>query len=168
LKLIAHEIATPWAKIATVLDVSDEPVIIGAGFKPLAKLIKSLPDQYKDFEIKKDPRLAGVRNVVNDWIDGDLDAFKDLKISQSGAEFMQDCWRTLRKVKGGKVVTYAQLANKAGRSKAVRAAGSACAKNFVAPFVPCHRVVKTGGDLGNYAYGIRLKRALLLHEGINI
>jgi methylated-DNA-[protein]-cysteine S-methyltransferase len=47
----------------------------------------------------------------------------------------------------------------------VRAAGSACARNLIALVVPCHRIVKTGGALGNYAYGLRYKEWLLKHEG---
>jgi methylated-DNA-[protein]-cysteine S-methyltransferase len=46
----------------------------------------------------------------------------------------------------------------------VRAAGSACAKNAIALVVPCHRIVKTGGALGNYAYGLSKKEWLLRHE----
>ena len=167
MKLLTHEISTPWGKIASVVDVTNTPTVIGAGFKPIAKLIKQLPEKYKEFDIKKDTKLAGVTAVVNDWIDGDLDAFAQLKVLQPGGDFMQSCWKILRKVKGGKVISYADLAQKAGNAKAVRAAGSACAKNLIAPFIPCHRVVKTGGAIGNYAFGISLKKLLLTHEGIH-
>jgi len=47
----------------------------------------------------------------------------------------------------------------------VRAAGQACATNRVAPFVPCHRILRTDGSLGGYAYGLPVKEALLVHEG---
>jgi len=167
MKLLTHEIPTPWGNIATVVDVSNNPVVIGAGFKPMAKLIKQLPTKYQDADFKKDAKLAGVTNAVKDWIDGDLDAIIDLKVMQPGGDFMQKCWKVLRKVKGGKVITYAELAQKAGNAKAVRAAGSSCARNLVAPFVPCHRVIKTGGAIGNYGFGISLKKALLTHEGIH-
>jgi methylated-DNA-[protein]-cysteine S-methyltransferase len=71
----------------------------------------------------------------------------------------------MRKVKGGKVLSYADLADRAGSPAAVRAAGSACAKNAIVLVVPCHRIVKTGGALGNYAYGLVKKEWLLRHEG---
>ena len=112
-------------------------------------------------------KLAGVTGVVNNWLDGDLNAFDDLHVMQLGGEFRQSCWKALRKVKAGKIITYAQLAHKAGNINAVRAAGSACAKNLIAPFVPCHRVIKTGGTIGNYAFGVTLKEALLTHEGFH-
>jgi methylated-DNA-[protein]-cysteine S-methyltransferase len=165
MKLIAHEITSPWGKIATIVDVTKSPEIIGAGFKPLAKLLKQL-DLKNDYKITKDSKLAGIHDNVKDWIDGDLVALTKVRVSQAGAEFSQDCWKQLLKIKPGKVITYAQLAKNAGNSKAVRAAGSACAKNLIAPFVPCHRVINTGGAIGNYAFGVKLKRSLLHHEGV--
>jgi methylated-DNA-[protein]-cysteine S-methyltransferase len=72
----------------------------------------------------------------------------------------------MRRVRAGKVISYAELAEKSGNPRAVRAAGSACAKNAIVLVVPCHRIVKTGGALGNYAYGIDKKEWLLAHEGL--
>ena len=71
----------------------------------------------------------------------------------------------MRKVKAGKTISYSDLADRSGSKAAVRAAGSACAKNAIALVVPCHRIVKTGGSLGNYAYGLNKKEWLLRHEG---
>jgi len=88
MKLLTHEISTPWGKIASVVDVTNTPTVIGAGFKPLAKLIKQLPEKYKEFDFKKDTKLAGVTSVVSDWVDGDLDAFSQLKVLQPGGDFM--------------------------------------------------------------------------------
>jgi methylated-DNA-[protein]-cysteine S-methyltransferase len=62
-------------------------------------------------------------------------------------------------------VSYTELAARADRPTAVRFAGNACARNLVAPFVPCHRVVKADGSVGNYYFGPDVKRALLAHEG---
>jgi len=71
----------------------------------------------------------------------------------------------MRKVSPGKTISYSELAKRAGSADAVRAAGSACARNLIALVVPCHRIVKTGGALGNYAYGLPVKEWLLRHEG---
>jgi methylated-DNA-[protein]-cysteine S-methyltransferase len=86
-------------------------------------------------------------------------------VQQPGAVFMQASWNALRDVMAGTTVSYAQLAAMAGRPAAVRAAGTACATNLVAPFVPCHRVIRSDGSLGNYGFGVTLKRTLLGHEG---
>ena len=61
----------------------------------------------------------------------------------------------------GKTVSYAQLASDVGNPRAFRAVGTACATNPLPVVVPCHRVVKTGGDLGNYRGGPQAKRFLI-------
>jgi methylated-DNA-[protein]-cysteine S-methyltransferase len=86
-------------------------------------------------------------------------------VDQPGGTFRQAAWKAMRAVPPGEVITYAELAARAGNPGAVRAAGSACAQNRVAPIVPCHRIVRTGGGLGGYYYGLPVKEWLLAHEG---
>lgn len=165
-KIIGYEIKTPWVPMSVLVDVENKPIVVGAAFLPMTKFLRKAGQKLNIVDYKKDTQLAGVTQVINNWIDGDLNAFNQLKVRQPGGEFMQECWKELRKVKGGKVVSYAQLATSAGRPLAVRAAGTACSSNLIAPIIPCHRVVKTGGQLGNYGFGLPLKAALLKHEGI--
>jgi O-6-methylguanine DNA methyltransferase len=68
----------------------------------------------------------------------------------------------------GEVRSYAWVAREAGRPAAVRAAGSAMATNPVPVLVPCHRVVRTDGTLGNYGFGLPVKRRLLTLEGLDL
>ena len=110
--------------------------------------------------------LKDVIAAVRRWSDGDADALNPVPVLQVGSEFRQKVWQALRRVPGGDVVTYQQLAKNAGNSTAVRAVGTSMAVNAVAPFVPCHRVVKTGGEVGNYAYGSEMKVEILLREGL--
>ena len=166
--VLGYEIKTPWGPIATFVDVSKEPVVIGAAFSDIPKFLKKSGHKLNIVEFKSDSKLAGVSAVVNDWIAGDVDAFNALKVRQPGGEFTQAVWKSLRKVRGGTVISYADLAAKAGRPLAVRAAGTAMATNLIAPIIPCHRVVKTGGALGGYGFGIDLKAKLLRHEGFNL
>ena len=166
--VLGYEIKTPWGPIATFVDVSKEPVVIGAAFSDIPKFLKKSGHKLNIVEFKSDSKLAGVSAVVADWIAGDVDAFNALKVRQPGGEFTQAVWKSLRKVRGGSVISYADLATKAGRPLAVRAAGTAMATNLIAPIVPCHRVVKTGGALGGYGFGIDLKAKLLRHEGFNL
>jgi len=166
--VLGYEIKTPWGPIATFVDVSKEPVVIGAAFSDIPKFLKKSGHKLNIVEFKPDSKLAGVSAVVADWIAGDVDAFIALKVRQPGGEFTQAVWKSLRKVRGGTVISYADLAAKAGRPLAVRAAGTAMATNLIAPIVPCHRVVKTGGALGGYGFGIDLKAKLLQHEGFNL
>ncbi len=68
-------------------------------------------------------------------------------------------------VRRGESVTYGQLAARAGRAGAARAAGTACARNPVPVLVPCHRVLPSSGRLGAYGGGVHCKRRLLTLEG---
>ena len=82
--------------------------------------------------------------------------------------FQSDCYEALKKVPQGKVITYAGLARMIGRPKAHRAVGSAMNKNPYAPQVPCHRVVKSNGDLGGFATNIEVKIKRLQEEGVMV
>ncbi|MDC0195807.1 MGMT family protein [Candidatus Thioglobus sp.] len=82
--------------------------------------------------------------------------------------FQSDCYEALKKVPKGKVITYAGLARMIGRPKAHRAVGSAMNKNPYAPQVPCHRVVKSNGDLGGFATDIEMKIKRLQEEGVMV
>ena len=81
-------------------------------------------------------------------------------------KFQSECYEALKKVPKGKVITYAGLARMVGRPKAHRAVGSAMNKNPYAPQVPCHRVVKSNGDLGGFATDIKVKIKRLQEEGV--
>jgi len=120
-------------------------------------------DQESDF--KKSNDLPIITELLKDYFDGDLQALDGISVDQPGEKFSQLAWKGMRKVSPGKTISYADLAKKAGSPDAVRAAGSACARNLIAVVVPCHRIVKTGGALGNYAYGLKYKEWLLSHEG---
>ncbi|MBH09146.1 MAG: cysteine methyltransferase [Candidatus Marinimicrobia bacterium] len=72
------------------------------------------------------------------------------------------------KIPFGTTVSYSDLAAKAGKPKAARAAGTANAINPVPIIIPCHRVIKSNGKLGNYGGGLDLKRKLLIHESLKI
>ena len=80
--------------------------------------------------------------------------------------FQLDCYEALKKVPSGMVITYAGLAAMVGRPSAHRAVGSAMNKNPFAPEVPCHRVVKSNGELGGFADDINVKIKRLHEEGV--
>jgi len=92
--------------------------------------------------------------------------FAHIPLDVKGTAFQEACWKALREIPAGETRTYAQIAAAAGNPRAVRAAGSANARNNVAVLIPCHRVIRTGGDLGGYAYGLDIKRELLKREGV--
>lgn len=145
--------------------ISREHILIAAGFTSQDKLLASISKQERQLESKKVNKIPIISDLVSDYFDGDLRALDGIKVDQEGEKFSQSAWRVMRKVSPGKTISYADLAKRAGSDDAVRAAGSACARNLIALVVPCHRIVKTGGALGNYAYGLRYKELLLKHEG---
>ena len=159
------DLQTPWGGIAAVVS-SEDDTIVGAAFGSLADLVSKAGGQFGDRSVKTVRRIPFLAESVNSWLDGDQQAFTNLKVAQAGGEYFQNVWAVLRTVSVGEVVTYSELAAMAGRPKAVRAAGSACANNLIAPFIPCHRVVQSSGAIGNYGFGPELKYDLLVHEGV--
>jgi len=83
-------------------------------------------------------------------------------------KFQSLCYKALVKVPIGKVTTYSGLAAMIGRPKAHRAVGTAMNKNPFAPEIPCHRVVKSNGDLGGFGGGSKLKIKRLHEEGVKV
>jgi AraC family transcriptional regulator of adaptative response/methylated-DNA-[protein]-cysteine methyltransferase len=88
----------------------------------------------------------------------------ELPLDIRGSAFQQRVWQALRLIPPGDTVSYTELAKRIGAPKAVRAVAHACATNSVAIAIPCHRVVRTNGDLAGYRWGVERKRALLERE----
>jgi methylated-DNA-[protein]-cysteine S-methyltransferase len=119
-----------------------------------------------------DDRMGGSRipwlcDIMQRYSDGDIAALDEAPVLQHGPDFRMRAWQAMRTIPAGEVLTYGELASRAGNPGAARAAGTACALNTVMLFVPCHRIVASAG-LGGYAYGLDLKRALLQHEGCEL
>lgn len=139
--------------------LADDQILIAANLSTLSHL-NAVGD------VKSVKSIPVISDLIHDYFDGDLTALNGIHVRQPGATFSQAAWKVMRKIAPGKTLSYADLAEKAGSPAAVRAAGSACANNAIMLVVPCHRVVKTGGALGNYAYGVDKKQWLLSHEGL--
>jgi AraC family transcriptional regulator of adaptative response/methylated-DNA-[protein]-cysteine methyltransferase len=91
-------------------------------------------------------------------------ATHDIPLDVQGTAFQERVWAELRKIPAGETRSYAEIAAAAGKPSAVRAAGSANGANNVAVLIPCHRVIRSDGSLGGYAYGLDIKRELLARE----
>lgn len=92
---------------------------------------------------------------------------KKLKIKLQGTEFQMKVWLELIKIPSGKAYTYSELAKKIRKPSAVRAVASAVAKNPVAYWIPCHRVIGKNSNILKYHWGSELKKELLLSEGFD-
>ena len=105
-----------------------------------------------------------VLETVSAFVAGDVTAIDDVEVEQRSGPFLQEAWEVLRTVPPGRPDTYAAFAARCGHPSAVRAAANACARNAAALFIPCHRVLGSGGGLGGFRWGTPVKRWLLDHE----
>ena len=88
----------------------------------------------------------------------------DVPIDARGTDFQQRVWQALREIPAGSTASYTDVARRIGAPKAGRAVAQACAANPLAVAIPCHRVVRAGGALSGYRWGVHRKRALLARE----
>lgn len=88
----------------------------------------------------------------------------DLPLDVRGTAFQQRVWQALREIPAGSTMSYAEIAERIGAPKAVRAVAQACAANAIAVAIPCHRVVRNDGNLSGYRWGVERKRQLLDRE----
>jgi methylated-DNA-[protein]-cysteine S-methyltransferase len=156
--VLVTTVPSPTGELALLVH---DDVLVAAGF--------GTPEEQHS-RLRTPPPLQRVNDLgpfsaaLSAYFDGNLTAMDDLPVHQPGGPFQQAAWKVMREIPAGTTITYAELAARAGSPLAARAAGSACAINLIAPIVPCHRVLRGGGALGGYAYGLSRKEWLLAHE----
>ena len=152
------------------------PLLIAVTGRGLVRL--SYPDQEPDDVLEElagrlSPRVVesrkgteAIRRELDEYFDGARRRF-GTKIDLSLARgFGRDVLRATSRIPFGSVLTYREVAGRAGRPAAVRAAGNALGSNPIPIVVPCHRVIRTGGGLGGYTGGLERKVRLLTLEGV--
>lgn len=98
---------------------------------------------------------------IEQYFSGDKTSLKNIKSHQEASDFMQKVWLEMSKIPYGQTSSYADIAKNINNPKAVRAVGTACGKNNLPLIIPCHRVIKSDGKTGNYAFGPKIKKYLL-------
>ena len=88
----------------------------------------------------------------------------NLPLDVRGTAFQQRVWQALGSIPPGSTASYAEIAERIGAPKAVRAVAQACGANPIAVAIPCHRVVRRDGDISGYRWGVERKRELLRRE----
>jgi len=109
-----------------------------------------------------------VRDRLKAFFAGDLEAIDAIPVENEGTPFQRKVWAVLRKIPAGRTWTYTQLAARAGKPEAIRAAGAANGLNPISIVVPCHRVIGSDGSLTGYGGGLHRKEWLLAHEGVEL
>jgi AraC family transcriptional regulator, regulatory protein of adaptative response / methylated-DNA-[protein]-cysteine methyltransferase len=154
-----------WAIARTSLG----PMLVAATQKGICRL--SFDEDERELA-RRFPRATIVSGdaAMDALVAGAVDAVErpgrmaSLPLDVAGTAFQQAVWAELMKIPPGETRSYAQIAAAVGRPGAVRATGSANGANAVAVLIPCHRVVRTDGSLGGYAYGLERKAELLQRE----
>ncbi|WP_425468711.1 bifunctional DNA-binding transcriptional regulator/O6-methylguanine-DNA methyltransferase Ada [Pigmentiphaga aceris] len=88
----------------------------------------------------------------------------DLPLDVRGTAFQERVWQALREIPAGTTASYTDIAVRIGSPKSVRAVAQACGANTIAVAIPCHRVVRSDGNLSGYRWGVARKRSLLERE----
>jgi methylated-DNA-[protein]-cysteine S-methyltransferase len=117
-----------------------------------------------DFVVTNLPNImTETQCQLNEYFEEKRTVF-ELNLDPEGTEFQKKVWALLCQIPFGKTLSYAEMANKLGDPKVIRAAASANGKNPIAIIIPCHRVIGKNGDLVGYAGGLNRKKMLLDHE----
>jgi AraC family transcriptional regulator, regulatory protein of adaptative response / methylated-DNA-[protein]-cysteine methyltransferase len=128
------------------------------------KLVRDLRDQFpKARLIGGDTGFKRLMASVVAFVEAPGSGLK-LPLDIRGTAFQRRVWQVLREIPVGSTTTYAEIAQRIGAPKAVRAVAQACASNTIAVAIPCHRVVRSNGALSGYRWGVKRKRVLLDRE----
>lgn len=158
--LIATTVQTPFGDMSLI--GTEECLHVASFTDDLDEVRDRLQPSLRREPVRRGETSAAA--ALRDYFAGDVGALSTVAVSQPGGPFHARVWAAMRDVTPGTTVSYAELAARAGAPRAVRAAGSACARNAICLFVPCHRIVRSDGSLGGYYYGLDTKRRLLEHE----
>jgi len=129
-----------------------------------ASLDTALVHEYPEAEIIRDEeRLQPWVMLLEQYLQGYTPA-SPIPLDVQASAFQWKVWEALRRIPSGQTRSYQAIAQAIGQPTATRAVACACATNPVAVFIPCHRVVRSNGELGGYRWGLERKKALLARE----
>lgn len=140
--------------------------LVRVAFRPeVDEAVDELAHRVSPRVLEAPARLERVRRELDEYFEGRRRRFDlplDWRLSRG---FSQKVLRATARIPYGAVSSYRDVARRAGNPRASRAAGNALHSNPIPIVVPCHRVLRTGGDLGGYGGGVRMKESLLRLEG---
>ena len=134
-------------------------------FPEEAPFDSALKRDFPDFLfVKDDTSFTDIKKQIEEYFSGKRTSF-ELELDLQCPPFYKKALKEVNKIPFGKTVSYRDIAERAGNSKAVRATGSANANNPLPIVIPCHRILNTGGGLGGYGGNLERKVYLLELEG---
>ncbi len=127
-------------------------------------LVEDLQERFREANlIGADPAFEQLIAKVVGFIEAPALGL-DLPLDVRGTAFQQRVWSALRDIPLGSTASYAEIAQRIGAPKSFRAVAQACGANTLAVAIPCHRVVRSDGELSGYRWGVERKRQLLARE----
>ncbi len=166
LYLFEERLATPLGELIILTDpLAHARAVDWADYE--ARMHELLRRQYPKHSVSIHPAItqSNAFQALANYFTGDLHAIQTVPYQIGGTVFQQHVWSTLHTIPCGNTWSYAQLAQRIHRPKAVRAVGTANGANPISIIIPCHRVIGHNQGLTGYAGGLERKRWLLQHEG---
>ncbi|CAN5911894.1 methylated-DNA--[protein]-cysteine S-methyltransferase [soil metagenome] len=166
LALLVDRLATPIGELLIVAD--REGNLRTIDWTDHETRMRRLLDRYyrgTGYTLSAARDTGGLTTAMRAYFKGDIAIIDTLPVATAGTPFQRSVWQALRTIGGGKTISYAELAGRIGKPKAVRAAGLANGQNPISIVVPCHRVIGSNGTLTGYGGGLPRKKWLLEHEG---
>jgi methylated-DNA-[protein]-cysteine S-methyltransferase len=117
---------------------------------------------------EKDPLTARVIKELDGYFAGKAKRFSVPLDPLEGTPFQHKVWEQLLKIPYGQIRSYGDVAKAVGNPRGARAVGLANKRNCIPIVIPCHRVIRSNGDLGGYDSGIHIKKILLELEGVKV
>jgi methylated-DNA-[protein]-cysteine S-methyltransferase len=150
-----HVAVTDRGLVSLALPNVPEDAFLATLASEISPRVLELPARLDDIRRELDEYFAGTRR--------DFDLKLDWRLIRSG--FYRSVLRETRRLPYGVTSTYGEIAARAGNPRAARAAGTALATNPIPLVIPCHRITRSGGVVGNYGGGPAMKQSLLEAEG---
>lgn len=158
---LTETIDTPDGPLVIVAD-TDQRVLAAGWTTDASAVIARIHPVLRPSAVRE--ALLDAADAARAYYAGALGALDDVPVRQQGTELQVKGWSALRRIAPGEPLTYSAFAATFGSPTAVRAAASVCARNAPALFVPCHRVLRSDGSLGGFAWGLPVKASLLARE----
>ena len=154
-----------------VAKVFDKDVMIVANGNSIAAICFETTPEFANYsKISKlnnqSKLLNDTKKQLEDYLDGKRTSF-NIKPILSGTEFQKQVWDEINKIPYGQKVTYLDIAKGISKPTAYRAVANAVGRNPIAIIIPCHRVLRSNGNLGGYSSGVDIKKLLLKKEKIS-
>ena len=167
LEFLIDRVATPIGELIVVAD-GDGNLRTVDWTDHETRMKRLLDRQYGkgSYTLKPARNPGGLSSAMRRYFDGDLKVIETLPVKTAGTAFQRSVWRALSRIRCGSTISYAELARRIGKPKAVRGVGLANCQNPISFVEPCHRLIGSDGSLTGYGGGLNRKKWLLKHEGV--